>query len=373
MLSVRRGAPVALIVGAASVSFLFGATPFLIPAVADRLGVSLGFAGLISSAQVLGFAGSVFLAGRRLNPSRGVLVWAAAAAAAFDVASGFVPSFGLLLVLRLGAGVAAGLLTWLAWADAMRSSHSMRDIAAVGPLTVLFGAPLLGWVASVGGDRALYLLLAASMIPPMLIPVEFVAQPMRGRHSMSPSRTNLVLMGALGLLTMAGSALFVFLGAFADIEIGLTAVALSLGFSVNALAGLVAARLRRRPRYAWPWLVVTAVSATSIVLFPGPVVFYAGMFGWGFAFWMAVPRVLGRVAEWSLVPDERVGDAQSIMALGRAAGPAIGAALVGSGEFNGLVVFAGAGLLSSAVLAGSVEVYRRDRAGPSAGHNVPHR
>jgi hypothetical protein len=68
-----------------------------------------------------------------------------------------------------------------------------------------------------------------------------------------------------------------------------------------------------------------------------------------------------------------VGDAQSIMALGRAAGPAIGAALVGSGEFGGLVVFAGTGLLSSAVLVGSVEVYRRDRPGPSAGHNVPHR
>ena len=189
---------------------------------------------------------------------------------------------------------------------------------------------------------------------------------------MSPSRTNLVLLVALGLLTMAGSALFVFLGAFANLEIGLTAVALALGFSVNALAGLIAARLRRRPRYAWPWLVVTAVSATSIVLIPGPIVFYAGMFGWGFAFWMAVPRVLGRVAEWSLVPDERVGDAQSIMALGRAAGPAIGAALVGSGEFGGLVAFAGAGLLSSAALAGSVEVYRRNRSGPAPGHHLPH-
>jgi hypothetical protein len=172
---------------------------------------------------------------------------------------------------------------------------------------------------------------------------------------------------------MAGSALFVFLGAFADVEIGLTALALSLGFSANALAGLIAARLRRRPRYAWPWLVVAGVSATSIVVLPGAIVFYAGMFGWGFAFWMAVPRVLGRVAEWSLVPDERVGDAQSIMALGRAAGPAIGAALVGSGEFGGLVAFTGVGLLSSAVLAGSVEAYRRDRTGPSAGHNIPHR
>lgn len=370
MLSVRRGAPLALIVGAASVSFLFGATPFLIPQVAARLGVSLGVAGLISSAQVLGFAGSVFFAGRRLSPSRRVLVWSAVAGAVLDAASAFVPSFVLLLGLRFGAGMAAGILTWLAWASAMRSVHSMRDIAAVGPLTVLFGAPLLAWVGSVGGDRALYLVLAASMIPPMLVPVGFVSQPMRGRRSMSPSRTNLVLLVALGVLTMAGSALFVFLGAFADLEIGLSALALSLGFSVNALAGLIGARLRRRPRYAWPWLVVTASSAGSIILFPGAIAFYAGMFGWGFAFWLAVPRVLGRVGEWSRIPDERVGDAQSLMALGRAAGPAVGAALVGSGEFGVLGIFSTIGLVGSAVLVGSVEAYRRDRTGPSTGHHA---
>ena len=364
LLSVRRGAPVALIVGASSVSFLFAATPFLIPEVSDRFGVSLGSAGLISSVQVLGFAATVFIAGRRSSPSRRTLVVAALVGVSCDAASAAVAAFPLLLGLRLVAGAGAGLLTWLAWGDAMRSTRSMRDIAAVGPLTVLVGAPLLAWVASAGGDRAVYLVLAGSMIFPALVPVDLLGDAGAARRSMSPSRSNLVLLAGLGILTMSGSALFVFLGAFAESEAGLTAVGLSLGFSVNALAGLLGARLGRRPRHAWPWLAVVAASASSIVLFAGPVSYYAGMFGWGFAFWMAVPTVLGRVAEWSLAPDERVGDAQSVMALGRAVGPGVASVLVGSGRFGGLAVFAGSGLLSSAVVIGGVEVYRRGRQGP---------
>lgn len=354
----------ALIVGAASVSFLFAATPFLIPEVADRFEVTVGTAGLISSVQVFGFAVLVFIAGRRLSPSRSGLVTAAMVGVVADVASALVSAFPALLAIRFVAGAAAGLLTWLAWVDAMRSSKSMRDIAAVGPLTVLVGAPLLAWVASVGGDRAVYLVLAGSMVMPALVPVRFLSEPRQVRRRMSPSRSNVVLLAGLGILTMAGSALFVFLGAFGQQEVGLTAVALSLGFSVNALAGLIGARSRWRPVHAWPWLLLVAASAISIVAFPGPVAYYAGMFGWGFAFWMAVPTVLGRIAEWSLVPEERVGDAQSIMAVGRAAGPSVASVLVGTGEFGGLAVFTGAGLVTAAGVVGGVEAYRRGRPSP---------
>ncbi|HSM02957.1 MAG TPA: MFS transporter [Acidimicrobiia bacterium] len=371
LVSLRRGAPVALIVGAASVSFLFAATPFLIPEVAHRFDVSLGTAGLISSVQVLGFAAMVFLAGRRLSPSRSGLVAAALLGVAADAASALVSAFPALLALRFVAGSGAGLLTWLAWADAMRSSRSMRDIAAVGPLTVLIGAPLLAWVASVGGDRAVYLLLAVSMVFPASVPVAFASVPPGGRRTMSPSRSNVVLLAGLGILTMAGSALFIFLGAFGEREVGLTAVALSLGFSVNAFAGLIGARLRWRPVHAWPWMLLVAASASSIVAFPGAISYYGGMFGWGFAFWMAVPTVLGRVAEWSLVPEERVGDAQSIMAVGRAAGPSVASVLVGTGEFGGLAVFTGVGLVTAAGVVGGVEGYRRGRPNPVVALDAP--
>jgi len=240
----------------------------------------------------------------------------------------------------------------------------MRDIAAIGPLTVLVGAPLLAWIGSVGGDRALYAFLAFTPLAATLIPVEIEGSPLEERGRFSPSRSNLVLLGALGLLTMAGSAFFVFMGAFASAEVGLGEVALSLGFSVNALAGLVAARMRRRPVWAWPWMVGVTVSVVAIAMVPAPAAFFAGMAGWGFCFWMSVPRLLNHVADWSFVPEERVGDAQGIMALGRSVGPAAASLLVGHGHFGGLAVFTGVGLAGATGLVGAVEGYRSGRDGP---------
>lgn len=355
-----------LLVAASAVSLMFAATPFLIPAVADRYGVSVGTAGFISATQVSGFAAVTFIAGRWWKPTRTKLVAAALLASVFDVASALTGSFAVLLGLRLLAGGAAGVFTWLAWSDAMRDADSMRDVAAVGPITVLVGAPLLGWLVGVGGDQALYWLLAVSPLPVTILKTSFgTPEGRKAKARMSPSRSNLVLLVALGVLTMAGSALFVFVGALAEKEIGLGIVALSLGFSVNALAGLIGTRWRPRPGQAWPWMIAIAASAVSFVIWQHPVMFFVGMFGWGFAFWMAVPVVLGSVAEWSFAPDERVGDAQSIMAIGRAIGPAVGGLLVGSGAFVGLGWFAGLGLGFAALLVGFVERYRRDRVGPA--------
>ena len=75
-----------------------------------------------------------------------------------------------------------------------------------------------------------------------------------------------------------------------------------------------------------------ADAATALVAFGGNAeLFLVGITLWGFCFWMATPTILRSVALWSLAPDERVGDAQSSMALGRAIGPAIGSVLVVGG------------------------------------------
>ena len=364
MLAPSRSAPLVLVVAAAAVSVLFGATPFLIPEVAARYEVSLGTAGLISTAQVSGFAVITFLAGRWWRPARSKLVIAAIVGFGFDAASALTGMFPLLLIFRFFAGAAAGVFTWLAWEAAMRDVRSMRDVAAIGPIVVLFGAPVMAWTASVGGDRALYWLLAVSVLPLIAMRAHFEAEGPSRRHRMSPSRSNLVLLVALGLLTMAGSALFVFVGAHASDRVGMGAVALSLGFSVNAVAGLAGARWQRPVRHAWPWMALVTVSASSLVAFPHPVVFYAALVGWGFAFWRAVPRVLMAVADWSLVPDERVGDAQSIMAIGRAIGPGVGGMLLGAGAFGSLGIFTGVGLGVAALLVGVVERYRSGREAP---------
>jgi len=91
-------------------------------------------------------------------------------------------------------------------------------------------------------------------------------------------------------------------------------------------------------------MIGIAISVLTIIALPDPITFFAGMVGWGLCFWVAVPRILNRVAEWSLVAEERVGDAQGIMALGRSVGPAAASLLVGHGHFGGLAVFTGVGL-----------------------------
>lgn len=364
LVSLRPGSAVVLVVGAVSVSLLFAATPFLIPLVAVRYDVAVGTSGLISTAQVAGFAVTTFVAGRWWRPTRSKFVVAALLGVLFNAASAVSTDFELLLALRVVTGAAAGVFTWLAWADAMRDQTAMRRVSAVGPVSVLVGAPLLAWIGSVWGAQGLYWALAGVSLPVVSMRPRFAPMERRGRRRMSPSRSNVVLLGALGLLTMAGSSLFVFAAALATDEIGMGAVAVAVGFSANAAAGLAGAWWRRRPQLAWPWLLAVAVSAAMLVAVQTEVTYYLGMLGWGFAFWMAVPRVLTSIAEWSLVPEERVGDAQSLMAAGRSVGPAVGAVLVGAGSFARLGWFSGTGLVAAGVLVGVVELYRRDREGP---------
>lgn len=344
---------------------MFAATPFLIPAVAERYSVELGTAGLISAVQVAAFALTTFVAGRRWRASRRTMVIAAGLSVVLGALSAVTPWFGLLLGARAGAGSAAGVFTWLAWADAMRDPGSMRTMSSVGPVAVLVGAPLLGWIAASGGAQALYWTITAAALPVLVLPGAIDGSDPAARRRMSPSRSNVVLLLALGVATMAGSALFVFVAALGAAEVGLGSVAVALAFSSNAAAGLAGARWRRRPRLAAPWMAAIVVSAGTTAFVHAPAGFFVGMIGWGFAFWMTVPRVLAAIAEWSLVPDERVGDAQSIMATGRAIGPAVGGVLVGAGTFGPLGVFAVSGLALAAVLIGSVEYYRRDRVAPT--------
>lgn len=347
-------------------SFMFAATPFLVPEVADRYGIALGAAGLISTAQVAGFGLVAFIGGRWWRPTRGKMAAALLLMVLFDAGSALASDLEVLLALRLGAGGTAGVLTWLAWADAMRHPKSMRDVAAVGPITALLAAPLLGWLAGLGGDRALYWALAVSPLAAVLLPVSFEGPVRTARERMSPSRSNHVLLLALAIMTMAGAALFVFVGALAQDEIGMSGLALSLGFSLHSLAGLVGARYPVRPERSWPWIGLTAISATALVVAPDPVVFYVAMITWGFGFWMAIPGVLDSLAAWSFVREERVGDAQGVMAAGRAIGPAVGGILVGTGAFLALGLAAGAGLAVAAALVAAVEAYRRDRSAPTA-------
>lgn len=358
VLALRPHASPALLVASASVAFHFAATPFLLTPVARAWGVTIGAAGLLSVTQVGGFTLANFVAGRRLRASRKWLVGAALTGFGANAASVLAPSFELLLATRVLAGLAAGLITWLAWTEAMRSGEGLRDIAAVGPLSALIGSPLVAWLVWAGDERIVFSVMALSCLPALWLAPRYEPTIRPGRRRMSPSRSNIVLLTALGLLTAAGSSLFVFAGAIGETRLDLAPTLVAFAFSANAAAGLVAARLSSRR--AWPWMLVIAGCAVTVAFSTFAPAWFAAMTLWGFAFWMAVPVVLRQIAAWSLVPEERTGDAQGIMALGRVAGPAIGGALLGGGGTTLVGVEAGVGLALAALTVAVVTRYRSE-------------
>lgn len=355
--SVRPQASPGVLAAAGAVTAVFAATPFLIPEVASGFGVSTGTAGLISTAQVGGFAVSAFLAGRLARPSAAVLRGSVALVALAALLSAWAPSLLVLLALRAASGIGMGVVTWVAWADATRFHRGLGDVAAVGPIAATLASPVLGWLAGAGSYQVVFWVLAAVTATVLALPVHVEAPPPVGR-TVSPSRSNRVLLVALAMLTCFGSAVFVFGAAAGDRVAGLDPVTVSLAFSLNALTGVVATRRVARPATGGWWMIGTAVGAIGITTVPNGWVFFAAMGIWGYSFWMGVPEILRLLASRSLRPDERVGDAQSLMAAGRVAGPALGGLLVADGRFALLGIAGAAGLLVASLVVAGVERYR---------------
>ena len=351
--ALRPGAPPGLLAAAAAVGLMFGATPFLIPELADHFGISPGLAGGVSVAQVGAFAVINLALPRLARPTGRLLAGAATGLLAANLLSAFAPSFPVLLVTRVAAGAAAGTLTWIAWIDAMRTPRSLSSIAATGPVTALVSAPILSLVAQLG-DRAVYLVLAAAAVPIILLPVAITGS-VGPTRSVSKSRSNWVLLGALFLQVLAGSSLFIYLAVAGVEQYGLSPVAASFGFSLNALGGLIGARLSARHRRPGWWLATSGVAAYLTVAGGHAVWFFAGLFWWGLAFWMGIPGVLQMLAERSLEPGERAGDAQAVMAIGRTIGPIVGGGFTDAGAFGTLALVTGVGMTVSGLTVTGVQ------------------
>jgi DHA1 family inner membrane transport protein len=359
--SIRPSASPGVLAAAAVVTGVFAATPFLIPTIADELGVSLGAAGLVSTAQVGGYAVATFLAGRALTPTRRLLVTSGLISTVANVASALVGPFALLIFTRVVAGIGMGIATWIAWADATRHPRGIGDVAAAGPLTSTIASPLLAWIADAGGHRMVYLALAVLTVLPTMLPADVVASPPIGR-AVSGSRSNRLLLGVMMLLTFSGSALFVFI-AVAGSRAGLAPLAVSLGFSLNALSGIFATRITARPGTGWVWLMTAAAAACVTGVAGNGLLWMVAMGVWGFAFWMAVPVLFRLLAQKSLRPDERIGDAQGLMGLGRMIGPAVGGAVLGADRFVQVTLLATAGMVTCGAVTGGVELRRRHPSG----------
>ncbi|NND84033.1 MAG: MFS transporter [Acidimicrobiia bacterium] len=356
VLSVRRGLNPGLLAGAASVSALLSLTPLVLPLFVEEFAISVAVVGWASSAQIASFAVASFLAGRFLPASNRLFRTALIVLASSNALAAFAPSFTLLVVTRIGAGVAAGIVNWLAWRQAARVPTQMGSVAVIGPATAAVASIVLGFLIASLGYGSAYLAVGVVSLAALALPIDIQAGPPTGR-AVSPSRSNVVLLLALGLITCFGSSIFLLSGFFLGADRGGPPWLLAWALAGSAGLGIVAARQRMSSGGIW-FLCVSAM-ALVLGLVPSAWVGAAAVTAWGLFFWFGIPAVLRLVDDYSDQPGERSGDIQASMAVGRVIGPLVGGALLGAGSPELLGVVSAAGLGVGAVLVLSVERYRR--------------
>jgi predicted MFS family arabinose efflux permease len=76
---------------------------------------------------------------------------------------------------------------------------------------------------------------------------------------------------------------------------------------------------------------------------------------WGFAYWKAIPAAFSLLASRSKFPEQRAGDAQAIMAVGRVIGPITAGVLLDQGKPWVLGVVASTVMVIAAATVWSVQ------------------
>jgi predicted MFS family arabinose efflux permease len=350
--ALRPSASPGLLVGVAGIAATFTATPFVIAEVVDEYAVTAGAAALLSTSQMTGFAVGNLAGGRKFVPSRRL---ARLALTAFVVANGlsaFSPWFSALVGLRLAAGAAMGLITWVAWSDSASDLSRRGEIAAIGPLAAVVASPVIAIAVAVDGLRGMYGVLAIVVALALFAPLEVDATLPTQRHPIAARGVKTILT-AMFLFTAGGSSVFVFAKVLATDNAGMSPVWLAIAISANALVGIPGARFAGRRRVPGAWMALTGLCALALTLSTYSWLSFVAMTVWGLAFWVAIPEVYFLLSDRSAHPSDRVGDAQAVMSIGRIAGPSLGGVLVGAGSFTALGWFG----VASMALAGFMVQY----------------
>jgi DHA1 family inner membrane transport protein len=357
LLALRPTVSPALLVATATSTVVFVATPFLLPAVADDQGVSLGTVGWMSAAQLAGFVISSWVGGRFLHPVRSLFVAGALLAVFANLASAWAPTFPILVGTRFLSGLWLGLAAWFAWQEAFGDAGKTGDVTVIAPLVSMVVAPGISLLIENIGISWLFVVLAGISALPILfagqIPTTERLRPHRTRHAATTSARAILL--ALGLVTLGGSSVFVYGAAIGTELNGLSPLAVSLIYSANAIASIPAARWFGPRGPAGFWFLGTSICAFLIPAVRHDAVFAITLVTWGFVFFMGVPAAFGLLASRSNFPEERAGDAQAVMALGRVFGPLLGGALISGGSATALGIVAGSIILVAATMLIGVE------------------
>jgi len=329
LFAFRPKIPAGLLVATAVSTIVFASTPFLVRGVAVDREIDVSAVGIISTAQLAGFMLASWGAGRYLRPRRRVMVVAVLLGFTANVASALAPWFGLLVGTRFFSGISLGLIAWIAWAEVFGDDERVGDVAVIGPIIGTVSAPVIAMIIDRAGPDELFFVLGALHLVPLFfvrsMRLDAAARPRQQRHR--PTRAAAAILVCLGTITLGGSSVFVFASVIGQDEVGLSPLAVSLVFSLNALLSIPSARYRGTRKLPGAWTIVTATMAVLVGTLTVPIVFWCALSFWGFAFWMGTPGAFSLLAEVSRYPEERAGDAQAVMAAGRMVGPLLGGAM----------------------------------------------
>ncbi len=351
---------------------MFTATPFLLRPLADEFDATVGAVGWISTAQLAGFVLASWTAGRYLKPVRWVFLTLGLIGIVSNMASAFAPGLGVLAVTRFGSGLSLGLAAWFAWQGAFGDAEKTRDVAVVGPLIGVVLPPLITVLLDGIGYQWLFVGMAVASASPLAfvrqVPRVDRLRPHRTRHA--ATRGSKAMLVALTLVTLGGSSVFVYAAAIGTNYNDWSPFVVSLFFSANAIVAIPAAKWRGPRGPAGMWFALTAILALVMPSVHVPMIYAAAVIIWGIFFFMGIPAAFGLLASRSQFPEERAGDAQAMMALGRVFGPLIGGAFIATDQTTKMGIAAGAIMLSAGILMLYVD---RDRFAHVRHRGVGHR
>ncbi len=342
---LRPSVPPGVLMAVGFSAVVLGSTPFLLDMMVTEYGISLIWASMIGVAQLSGFVVGSWGSGRWLQPRRRVFVAALCLAIVANLGSALLPPFPLLVALRFASGLSLGLVTWFGWVQVFGEEKGMGDIAVMGPITGIVAAPLIATFA-VGGPTQVFMLLAVLAVAPLLFnegtgaTKQIPKKPSRSK----PIPEATAILAALALFTLGGSSVFQYAVVLGTGRPGLSISTIALVFSANAIAGIPGAKWPWRRGQSGAWMAATGCCAIAMVNATSGPLFAAVVILWGFAFWMGIPGVFTVLAERSLNPADRAGDAQAIMATGRIFGPLLGGLLLEAAGQQALG-FVGGGLM----------------------------
>ena len=341
-----------VLVTIASSTAVFTATPFLLRPLADEFNTTIGAVGWISTAQLAGFVIASWSAGRFLRPVRWVFITLGLLGLIANLLSALAPTLGLLAATRFGSGLSLGLAAWFAWQDAFGDAEKTGDVAVVGPLVGIVLPPLITAVTSGIGYQVLFVAMAVLSASPLLFVRRVPRADRLRRHQTRHAATRgaQAMLLALTLVTLGGSSVFVYAAAIGTDYNNWSPFVVSLFFSGNAIVAIPAAKWRGRRGPAGLWFGLTAVLALIMPSVHVPIVFAAALIAWGAFFFMGVPAAFALLAERSRFPQERAGDAQAVMALGRVFGPLVGGTFIAAGKTTTMGIAACAIMASAAGL-----------------------